>query len=106
MPGDRIVKSMFHTLDTLHGQGFTRWVTKAYDLAQTYNIDMSACAVLTAKQFKSRCTERTKSVFVENWQTELCDKPLLRSYRLYKNEFHTECFLDYINVPNYRISII
>ena len=40
-----------------------------------------------------------------NWHTELCDKPLLRSYRLYKNEFHTECYLDYINVPKYRISI-
>ena len=51
MPGDRIFKSVFHTLDTLHGQGFTTWVTKAYDLAQTYDIDMSACAVLTAKQF-------------------------------------------------------
>ena len=105
MPGDRIVKSVFHTLDTLHGQGFTTWVTKAYDLAQTYNIDMSACAVLTARQFKSLCTERTKSVFVENWHTQLCDKPLLRSYRLYKNDFHTECYLDYINVPKYRISI-
>ena len=105
MPGDRIVKSVFHTLYTLHGQGFTTWVTKAYDLAQTYNIDMSACAVIIAKQFKSLCTERTKSVFVENWHTELCDKPLLRSYRLYKNEFHTKCYLDYINVLKYRILI-
>ena len=105
LPGDSIVKSVFHTLDTLHGQGFMTWVTKAYDLAQTYNIDMSACAVLTEKQFKSLSTERTKSVFVENWHTELCDKTLLRSCRLYKNEFHTECYLDYINVPKYRISI-
>ena len=24
---------------------------------------------------------------------------------MYKNEFHTECYLDYINVPKYRISI-
>ena len=61
--------------------------------------------VPTATQFKSLCTKRTKSVFVESWHTELCDKPLLRSYRLYKNEFHTECYLDYINVPKYRISI-
>ena len=36
MPGERIVKSVFHTLGTLHGHGFTTWATKAYDLAQLY----------------------------------------------------------------------
>ena len=93
MPGERIVKSVFHTLDTLRGHGFTTWVTKAYDLAQIYDIDMNACAALTAKQFKSLCTERTKSVIFENWHiyTDLCDKPLLRSYRLYKNR--TTCWV-------------
>ena len=29
MPGERIIKSVFHTLGTLHGQGFTTWATKA-----------------------------------------------------------------------------
>ena len=96
---------MFHTLDTLHGHGFTTWVTKASDLVQIYDIDMNACAALTAKQFKSLCTERTKSVFAETWHTELCDKPLLRSYRLYKNEFNAKCYLDNINVPKCHISI-
>ena len=33
------------------------------------------------------------------------DLPLLRSYRLYTNEFNTECYLDYVNVLKYRISI-
>ena len=91
-------EKVFHTLDTLRGHGFATWVTKAYELAQICDIDMNSCAALTAKQFKSLCTERMKSVFVEHWHTELCDKPLLRSYRLYKNEFNTECYLDYINV--------
>ena len=80
MPGERIVKSVFHTLDALHGHGFTTWVTKAYDLVEIYDIDMNASAASTAKQFKSLCTESTKSLFVENWHTELCDKSLLRSY--------------------------
>ena len=105
MPGEKIVKSVFHTLNALHGQGFSTWVTKAYDLAQVYDIDMNASVALTAKQFKSLCSERTKNAFVENWHTDLHDKPLLRFYRLYKNEFSSECYLDYINVPKFRISL-
>ena len=104
MPDEKIVKSVFHTLNALHGHGFSTWVTKAYDLAQVDDIDMSASVALTAKQFKSLCSERTKYVFVENWHIDLHDEPLLRSYRLYKNEFSSECYLDYINVPKFRIS--
>ena len=65
------------------------------------DIDMNASVALTAKQFKSLCSERTKYVFVENWHTVLHDKTLLRSYRLYKNEFSSECYLDYINVHKF-----
>ena len=53
MPGEKIVKSVFHTLNALHGQGFSIWVTIAYDLAQVCDIDMNASVALTAKQFKS-----------------------------------------------------
>ena len=62
MPGEKIVKSIFHTLNALHGQGFSTWVTKAYWLKFMISIWMR----LTAKQFKSLCSERTKYVFVEN----------------------------------------
>ena len=99
----KLSKSVFHTLNAL--QGFSTWVTKAYDLAQVYDIDMNASVALTAKQFKPLCSEPTKYVFVQNWHTDLHDKPLLRSYRLYKNEFRSECYLDYINVPKFRISL-
>ena len=52
MPGEKIVKSVFHTLNALHGQGLSTWtwVTKAYDLAQVYDIDMNASVALTAKR--------------------------------------------------------
>ena len=65
MPGDKIIKSAFHTLNAMHGEGFSTRVTKAYDLAQAYDIDMNACLAVTAKQFKSLCSERTKYVFVD-----------------------------------------
>ena len=50
------------------------------------------------------CSERMKSVSVENWHSGLHDRTLLRSDRLYKNEFDTEWCLDYVNAPKYRIS--
>ena len=49
------------TMHTRHGQGFTTWVTKTYDLTKIYDIDMNAYAGLTAKQFKSLCAEGMKS---------------------------------------------
>ena len=101
MPGEKIVKSVFHTLNALNGQGFSTWVTKAYWLKFMISIWMR----LTAKQFKSLCSERTKYVFVENWHTDLHDKPLLKSYRLFKNEFSCECYLDYIKVSKFRIPL-
>ena len=54
---------------------------------------------------KSLCFERTKSSFVTNWNVDLREKSLLRSYRLYKMEFNTECYLDCVNSPKYRIPV-
>ena len=41
-----------------------------WDLVQVYDIDVNAGVALTAKQFKSKCLERTKSAFVENWHSD------------------------------------
>ena len=105
MPDWKLVKSVFCTLNALHSQGFPTWVTKAYDLAQTYNIDMDGSAALSPKHFKSLVSELVKSNFITNWYTDLQEKPLLRSYRLYKREFTPECYLDYITLPKYRIPL-
>ena len=100
-----MVKSIICALNALHNQGFPTWVTKAYELTKDYDIDMDGSVMLTTKQFKSLCFERTKSSFVTNWNADLREKPLLRSYRLYKTEFNTECYLDCLNLPKYRIPV-
>ena len=105
LQGGKMIKSVFCTLNDLHDQGFLTWVTKAYDLAGTYNIDMDEGATLSTKQFKTLITERVKSTFRTNWYADLQVKPLLRSYRLYKREFIPEYYLDCITLPKYRISI-
>ena len=53
----KMAKSVFCTLNALHSQGFSTFVTKAYDLARTFNIDMDEGAMLSPKQFKSIISE-------------------------------------------------
>ena len=101
MPDGKLVKSVFRTLNALHSQGFPTLVTKAYDLAQTYNIDMDGNATLLPKHFKSLVSELVKSNFIAIWYTDLQENSLLRSYRLYKREFTPECYLNYITLPKY-----
>ena len=79
MQSGKMVKSIFCALNSPRNQGFPTWVTKAYELAKDYDIDMDGSLMLTTKQFKSLCFERTKSSFVTNWKFELREKPLLRS---------------------------
>ena len=105
LQGGKMIKSVFCTLNDLHDQGFLTWVTKAYDLAGTYTIDMDEGATLSTKQCKTLITERVKSTFRTNWYADLQVKPLLRSYRLYKREFTPEYYLDCITLPKYRVSI-
>ena len=105
MQNEKIVKSVFCTLSALHSQAFPTWVTKAYDLAGTYNIDIDEGAMLSTKPFKSLISGCLKSAFITNWYGDLQEKPLLSSYRLYKREFIPECYLDCITLPKYRIPI-
>ena len=56
-PGNT-VKSLFDTLYNLNTQGFQTWISKAYELSWSYDIDMDSCTQLTPGQFKHICHER------------------------------------------------
>ena len=71
MQNGKMIKSVFCTLNGLHGQGFPTWVTKAYALAGIDNIDMDEGATLSTKQFKTLITEHVKSTFITNWYVDL-----------------------------------
>ena len=73
----------------LRNQGLATWVTKAYKLAEDYDINMDGSVMLTTKQFISLCSEHFKSSFVTNCYADFREKSLLRSYSLYKTEFNT-----------------
>ena len=105
-PG-KTVKSVFDTLYNLNNQGFQTWISKAYELSWSYDIDMDSCTQLTPGQFKHICHERVKSYFVSTWLSDLRsgDTSIVRTYRLYKSSFGTECYLKSISNPKLRVAL-
>ena len=93
MPGEKIVKSVFQKQTPCTVRDFRHWSLK-YTIWFKIMILIWICVL----HWQQNNSKRTKYVFVENWHTELHG-------RLYKHEFSSECYLDYINVPKFRISI-
>ena len=104
-PG-RIVKSVFNSLHDLNNQGFPSWVSRSYDLAESYQIDMESCIELSPYQFKELCHERLKNSFIMSGTTDIrngCESSsILKTYSLYKMNFGTECYLKHISKPKFR----
>ena len=109
MQHGRIVKSVFNSLNDLNNQGFPSWVSKSYDLAGIYQIDMESCIELLPYQFKELCHECLKNSFIMSWMTNLrngCESSsILKTYSLYKMNFGTDCFLKHISKPKFRITL-
>ena len=104
-----IVKSVFNSLHDLTNQGFSSWVSRSNDLAESYQIDKGSWIDLSLYQFKELCHERLKNSFIMSWMTDLrngCESSsILRTYSLYKMNFGTECYLKHISKPKFRIAL-
>ena len=109
MQHGRIVKSVFNSLHDLNNQGFSSWVSKSYDLAKIYQMDMESSIELSPYQFKELCYERLKNSFIMSWMTDLrngCESSsILKTYSWYKMNFGTECYLEHISKPKFRIAL-
>ena len=102
------VKSVFNVLCNLNDQGFQTWISRAYDLATMYQIDMNSCTDLSSSQFKKFCYERLKNSFMNSWVADLCNRhesSILRTYSLNKKNFGIENYLKYIFKPKFRIAL-
>ena len=87
------VKSVFDVLCNLNAQGFQTWISRAYDLATMYQIDMNSCTDLSSSQFKKFCYEGLKNSFMNSWANDLRnghESSILRTYSLYKTNFGIE----------------
>ena len=65
------VKYVFNVLCNLNVQGFQTWISRAYDLATMYLIDMNSCTDLSSSQLKKFCYERPKNSFMNSWVNDL-----------------------------------
>ena len=75
------VKSVFNVLCNLNDQGFQTWISRAYDLATIYQIDMNSCADLSSSQFKKFCYERLKNSLMNSWVGASCGCAVTLSMR-------------------------
>ena len=63
MPGEKFVKSVFHTFNALHDQGLSTWVTKAFDLAHVYDNDINA-SVASQQNNSNHCDRYERNMYL------------------------------------------
>ena len=99
MQSGQVFKSVFDSLHQLSNQGFHTRVSKAYELGQSYDIDIDSCSDLSPDQFKQICNERLKNCLITTWLPDLhsCNTYIIGTYRSYKLNFGKECYLKDIN---------
>ena len=103
MPMGSLVKYVFNELESLHQQGFNTWVTKVTELTKLYGIVLHG----NFTSFKSQCKSRVIEHFLNDWKNELNseDKPILRTYRMFKHNFESEKYLHNVLDDRYRTAI-
>ena len=91
----------------LGDQGFQTWITKACELARSYGLDPTTIVCVDKQQFKKHCKQLVMQRFVDAWQEELheLNKPILRTYSVFKSDFVLECHLNSVKDWRYRVAI-
>ena len=98
------VMKVYYHLNRLHEQGFTNWITKALDLAKTYDIDIKC----TKPCFRDVCKYEIKEHFINEWRMSIQNttlNPILRTYNVLKTRFGTEPYLRSVKDIKYRVAI-
>ena len=88
MPMGSLVKSVLNELESLRLQGFDTWVTEVTELKNLYGIALHG----NFTSFKSQWKSRVIKYLINDWKNENNseDKPILRTYRMFKHNFESE----------------
>ena len=100
-----IVKQTYSELSRLHNCGFSTWVTKVFDLAQKYDIDLNTNRGFKLKQY---CKNKVINHYKNYWWSELQNvekNPILKNYNMYKLEFGMEKYIDLVTHTRHRTAI-
>lgn len=104
LPDTKVVKQVYNELYRLHQCGVKTWVTKACELAEQYEVDISS----NDPNFKKYCKMTVSNCYKRNWLMEVTNtnrNPILRTYSLFKNEFGLEKYLGAFSDCRYRIAM-
>ena len=104
MPDSQLVKQVYNHLNRLHEQGFTNWITKALELAKTYDIDIKRAKPC----FIDVCKYWIKERFINEWRMSIQNtalNPILRTYSVLKTRFGTEPYLRSVKDIKCRVAI-
>ena len=104
LPDTKIAKQVYNELDKLHQCGVKTWVTKARELAEQYEVDISS----NIYNFKKYCKITISNCYKHRWLfevTNLSRNPILRTYSMFKTEFRFEKYLEAITDCRYRTAM-
>ena len=100
-----LVKRAYNEAVKLHEQGFTTWVSKVWDIANKYGINLDNINLPFRNAIKQLVTEHFKN----HWKASIVDiasNPILRTYKLFKTDFKFETYLDVVKDNRYRHTLI
>ena len=105
LPNSMVVRKVFSELKMLHECGFCNWYSKVMELSRRYDIDIENISYKDAK-----CVFKIKIIndFKQNWLKQLNNgdnNTVLRTYRLFKQQFVMEPYLYKVKEAKYRIAI-
>ena len=105
LPDDMLVKRAYNEALKLHEQGFTTWVSKVWDIANKYEINLDNINWPFWNTIKQLVTEHFKN----HWKSSIVDiafNPILRTYKLFKTDFKIETYLGVVKDNRYRHTLI
>ena len=109
MNDKQVAHQVYQQLCVLQDLGFETWIGRVRELARTFRIDTCVLYDCTnIDQCRKIINTKVRETFTSNWTDELHNvqkNPLLRTYNLFKNDFHIEPYLNLIDNNKYRFAV-
>ena len=105
LPAGSVLKSVFIESRRLSHLGYRTWYTKANDFAQFYGMDINNAGDASATNQVIR--NKIEGHFIADWKYKMQNTaqfPILRTYKLFKQNFKCESYLHLIKNSKYRIT--
>ena len=103
LPDGSIVKNAFYESMYLSELGYTSWVSRVCELADSYDLDLKSYTFSDKTKYSIKEIVRKK--YIVDWNTKLHSietNPILRTYSLFKFDFKLEPYLFHIKNNKYR----